>query len=90
MFDAFGIQLTGLIAWLGWLVVHILYLIGFRNRLFVLTNWAWNYIFYDRAVRLILDVAPNSDAGKDAAENIAAGPGNGDAPGSPGAPKIGS
>jgi NADH dehydrogenase len=33
--------------------VHIIQLIGFRNRLFVLTNWAWDYFFYDRAVRLI-------------------------------------
>ena len=45
---------TGFLAWLIWLVVHIAFLIGFRNRLGVLLNWAWNYIFYERAVRLIL------------------------------------
>lgn len=45
---------TGFIAWIIWLVIHIFFLIGFRNRLGVLTNWAWNYIFYDRVVRLIL------------------------------------
>lgn len=53
VFDAFGVRLTGFLAWAGWLVVHILYLIGFRNRLVVLTNWAYNYFTYDRAVRLI-------------------------------------
>ena len=45
---------TGFVAWLLWLAVHIAFLIGFRNRLGVLLNWAWNYIFYERAVRLIL------------------------------------
>ena len=48
-----GISFTGFPAWVVWLVVHILQLIGFRNRLFVLINWAWDYFFYDRAVRLI-------------------------------------
>jgi len=53
VFDAFGIRLTGFFAWVGWLFIHIIYLIGFRNRLVVLTNWAYNYFTYDRAVRLI-------------------------------------
>jgi NADH dehydrogenase len=52
-----GISITGFPAWVVWLVVHIIQLIGFRNRLFVLTNWAWDYFFYDRAVRLITDPA---------------------------------
>jgi NADH:ubiquinone reductase (H+-translocating) len=43
----------GFVAWVVWLVVHILLLIGFRNRLLVLINWAWDYFFYERAVRLI-------------------------------------
>ncbi len=51
--DAYGVQLSGPLAWLGWLVVHIFYLIGFRNRLVVLANWAYNYFTYDRAVRVI-------------------------------------
>jgi NADH dehydrogenase len=51
--DSFGLQLSGLIAWLGWLFVHLIELIGFRNRLLVLTNWAYSYFTYDRAVRLI-------------------------------------
>ncbi len=45
---------TGFVAWVLWLVVHVLKLVGFRNRLFVLINWAWDYLFYERAVRLIL------------------------------------
>ena len=53
VFDAFGIRLSGFFAWVGWLFVHIIYLIGFRNRLIVLTNWAYNYFTYDRGVRLI-------------------------------------
>lgn len=60
---------TGFLAWITWLVVHILQLIGFRNRLVVLINWAWEYIFYDRAVRLIFPggLEPVSPGGKPAA-----------------------
>ena len=47
-------QFHGFLAWLMWLVVHLIQLIGFRNRLLVLINWAWDYFFYDRAVRLIV------------------------------------
>ena len=45
---------TGFLAWVFWLVVHLLKLIGFRNRLVVLTSWAWDYLFFERVVRLIL------------------------------------
>ncbi len=48
------IQLTGFIAWLAWLGLHLLWLMGFRNRLNVLVNWVWNYLTYDRSVRIIL------------------------------------
>lgn len=53
VFDAFNIRLTGFLAWLGWLFVHILYLIGFRNRIVVLANWVINYFTYERGVRVI-------------------------------------
>jgi NADH dehydrogenase len=53
VFDAFGIRLSGVLAWFGWLFVHLIYLIGFRNRLVVLANWIYNYFTYDRGVRLI-------------------------------------
>lgn len=49
-----GRAFVGFPAWVLWLSVHLFNLIGFRNRLFVLVNWAWDYLFYERAVRLIL------------------------------------
>jgi NADH dehydrogenase len=48
-----GFELSGYLAWLAWLVLHLYYLIGFRNRLLVLTNWALYYFFHERQVRLI-------------------------------------
>ncbi len=51
--DAFGIRISGFLAWIGWLFVHLVELIGFRNRLIVLTSWAYSYFTYDRSVRLI-------------------------------------
>lgn len=51
--DSFGMHFRGFMAWVVWLVVHLIGLIGFRNRLIVLINWTWDYFFYDRAVRLI-------------------------------------
>lgn len=49
---------TGFVAWVLWLFVHLAYLIGFRNRLFVMVNWAWDYLFFERSVRLILPRIP--------------------------------
>ena len=49
------VKLTGRIAWLAWLLIHVYQLIGFRNRLAVLFNWAWNYMFSRRGARLITD-----------------------------------
>lgn len=54
-----GREFTGIIAWFLWLAVHIAKLIGFRNRLQVLINWAWDYFFYERAVRLIMPWGPD-------------------------------
>ncbi len=48
------LELTGFPAWVFWLGVHIVKLIGFRNRLQILISWLWDYLFYERAVRLIL------------------------------------
>ena len=50
-----ALRLTGFMAWLAWLVVHLIYLIGFRNRLSVLANWAYAYFSYRRGARLITD-----------------------------------
>ena len=49
------VALTGRLAWFFWLIVHVYSLIGFRNRLAVLFNWAWNYLFSRREARLITD-----------------------------------
>jgi NADH dehydrogenase len=49
-----GRAFTGFAAWLIWLLVHITQLIGYRNRLLVLVNWAWSYFTFERMLRLIL------------------------------------
>lgn len=51
--DLKGLHLTGLLAWILWLVIHIYYLIGFRNRLITLFQWAWTYFTFNRGARLI-------------------------------------
>ncbi|MFV9505235.1 MAG: NAD(P)/FAD-dependent oxidoreductase [Oscillochloridaceae bacterium umkhey_bin13] len=56
--DAFGLRMTGYLAWVGWLVVHLMSLVGFRNRVVVLLNWAYSYFTYDRGLRLITGMKP--------------------------------
>ena len=56
-----GMRLHGVVGWLAWLGLHIVYLMGFRNRANVLVNWAWNYLTYDRASRLLADPDPGRD-----------------------------
>ncbi|MEO1524336.1 MAG: NAD(P)/FAD-dependent oxidoreductase [Planctomycetota bacterium] len=46
-------RLTGFVAWVAWLVVHIYFLTGFRNRLFVILSWAWSFLTFRRGARLI-------------------------------------
>jgi NADH:quinone reductase (non-electrogenic) len=53
--DAFGVHLSGLLAWLTWAFIHILYLIGFENRLLVMVQWASAYFTRRRGVRLITE-----------------------------------
>ncbi|MBK7896875.1 MAG: NAD(P)/FAD-dependent oxidoreductase [Anaerolineaceae bacterium] len=55
------IQLRGYIAWLAWLALHLVTLLGFRNRLNVFVNWVWNYFTYDRSVRIILEQGGGSE-----------------------------
>jgi len=55
------IQLTGWFAWLAWLGLHLVMLLGFRNRLNVLIDWMWNYLTYDRTVRIIWAQEPIGD-----------------------------
>jgi NADH dehydrogenase len=52
--DFRGLKLKGTIGWMAWLLVHIYYLIGFRTRAVVLASWGWNYLRFDRPIRLIL------------------------------------
>ena len=47
------VRFGGFLAWMAWLVIHIFFLIGFRNRFLVITQWAWAYLTYQRAARLI-------------------------------------
>ena len=49
------IRLSGTPAWMAWLGLHLVTLVGFRNRLSVLLNWAWNYVTWDRGPRLIIE-----------------------------------
>jgi NADH dehydrogenase len=51
--DLGWLQFSGVCAWLAWLFIHLLYLVGFQNRLLVLMQWAWNYLTWNRAARLI-------------------------------------
>lgn len=51
----YKVQLTGWLAWIAWLGLHLITLMGFRNRLNVFINWVWNYLTYDRSVRIILE-----------------------------------
>jgi NADH dehydrogenase len=63
--DIAGLHLSGLVAWLMWLFVHILFLIGFRNRFIVIVEWAWMYLRNDRGARLITgDVEPLLERGE--------------------------
>ena len=52
-----AVRLTGFLGWLMWLFVHLINVISFRSRVVVLVNWAWDYLFYDRPIRLILRAA---------------------------------
>ena len=52
--DVRGFKLKGTLGWLAWLLVHIYYLIGFRNRAAVLASWAWDYLRRDRPIRVIV------------------------------------
>jgi NADH dehydrogenase len=55
--DVRGLRFSGTLAWLLWLFVHILFLIGFRNRVAVVLQWAFSYVTFRRGARLITDTA---------------------------------
>jgi NADH dehydrogenase len=60
--DLGKVRFTGFFAWVFWLTLHIMYLVGFRNRLSVLVQWAYSYFTYQRGVRLITNVDRRSSA----------------------------
>ncbi|MEX2371193.1 MAG: NAD(P)/FAD-dependent oxidoreductase [Bacteroidales bacterium] len=55
-----NIKLGGFPGWVVWMGVHLLYLVGFRNKTVVFTNWMWNYMTYDRGIRLIIRPSPKN------------------------------
>ncbi len=61
-----GFRLHGTPGWVAWLGLHLLYLIGFRNRLSVLVNWGWNYLTWDRGPRIIFGERPGHPSAKQA------------------------
>jgi NADH dehydrogenase len=71
------IHISGFLAWLSWLFVHIFFLIGFRNRIIVLIQWAWSYFTYERGARLITgstDLPGWTDTMEDSAQNASSEP----------------
>jgi NADH:ubiquinone reductase (H+-translocating) len=68
------LKLSGVIAWLSWLFIHIFFLIGFRNRFVVMFSWAWSYFTYDRGARLITGPIGSIEPDARHEETPAAGP----------------
>ena len=52
------LKLSGFVAWAAWLLVHVFFLIGFRNRFVVMFTWGWAYLTYERSARLIVPRPP--------------------------------
>ena len=57
------VRLSGYIAWLAWLFIHVMRLVGFRNRAAVFFEWAWAYVTYQRSVRLITAAGDDEETG---------------------------
>lgn len=53
--EVFGVKMQGFFAWVGWMFLHLITLVGFRNKLVVLLNWVWNYVTYKNAIRIIVN-----------------------------------
>jgi NADH:ubiquinone reductase (H+-translocating) len=74
------LQLSGLLAWWFWLAAHVFFLIGFRNRLLVLLNWAWAYWTYQRHARIVLGKERESVQAPDKAGDLRESQGAGQVP----------
>jgi NADH dehydrogenase len=72
--DVWRLHFGGFVAWLVWIFVHIFFLIGFRNRVLVMLEWAWSYVTYSRGARLITGELPSPAASLPAVGLPAASP----------------
>jgi NADH dehydrogenase len=50
-----SLHLSGVVAWLAWLVIHLIFLVGFRNKIAVLFQWFYSYVTYKRGARIVVD-----------------------------------
>jgi NADH dehydrogenase len=64
-----GLQLSGFLAWLTWLFIHLMYLVGFANRALVLIQWAVRYLTWNRSARIISRASPGPEAGDPTGRN---------------------
>jgi len=48
------VHIRGFVAWAFWLFVHLMSIVGSKNRIFIFMNWMWNYLSYDQSLRLII------------------------------------
>jgi NADH dehydrogenase len=71
--DVKGIRLSGFIAWAAWVVVHLWYLVGFENRIFVFIRWAFSFASHGRGARLIGDSEAHADPRSTTAERPGSG-----------------
>lgn len=65
-----GLKLRGVVAWFAWLVLHLVTLLGMRNRASVLAAWAWNYVTWDRASRIIIDPSGAARSGAPGGDQV--------------------
>ncbi|MFP6640997.1 MAG: hypothetical protein VCC04_12195 [Myxococcota bacterium] len=63
--ETWGFEFAGRSAWFSWLLVHIYFLVGFKNRIFVVLQWAWAYLRFHRGARLIVGKDWRFNAGQD-------------------------
>ncbi|MGL4419764.1 MAG: NAD(P)/FAD-dependent oxidoreductase, partial [Gemmataceae bacterium] len=76
--ESYGIRFTGMLAWLAWLFIHVLYLARFENRFLVMSQWFWNYLTRNRAARLITGLArEHIDQPREEAQKMTTKPGSG-------------
>jgi NADH:ubiquinone reductase (H+-translocating) len=74
-----GLMVRGTLGWLAWLVLHLVYLIGFRNRFVVLINWSWRYLSWGSGPRVIVgDVLERGDAEEPGGSGVMGGDGVGE------------